>query len=258
MPPIIGISCCYEPGLDRYHLARDYVQAVQTNGGIPVILPPNGSVDTNTLLDVVDGLILSGGGDIDPGMFGEEPWPENGTIDPHRDAFEISLVTRALAMKMPLLGICRGIQVMNVAAGGTVCQDIAQVIGRPYKHTQQAPRWHVTHSIKIKKKSTLFSIIGVETLRVNSFHHQMVGDLAPDFIISAYSGDGVIEGIEVPSEEFFCVGVQFHPENLCQRHPVFRKLFEAFTVASSRYLSNKTAPMIQEKKEGLSKVVAGK
>ena len=251
MPPIIGISCCYEPGLDRYHLARDYVQAVQTGGGIPIILPPNDTIDTNNLLSALDGLILSGGGDIDPGMFGEEPWPENGNIDPQRDFFEISLATRALEKKMPLLGICRGIQVINVAAGGTVCQDIAQVIGRPYKHTQQAPRWHVTHSIKIKKKSTLFNIIGVETLRVNSFHHQMVGDLAPDFIISAYSGDGVIEGIEMPGEESFCVGVQFHPENLCQRHPVFRKLFEALTVASSRYLSNKTAVMLQEKNERL-------
>jgi len=246
MPPVIGISCCYEPGLDRYHLARDYVQAVQTGGGIPVILPPNDSIGTNTLLNAVDGLILSGGGDIDPVMFGEEPWPENGTIDPHRDAFEISLATRALEIKMPLLGICRGIQVINVAAGGTVCQDIAQVIGRPYKHTQQAPRWHVTHSIKIKKKSTLFGIIGVETLRVNSFHHQMVGDLAPNFIISAYSGDGVIEGIEVPDEEFFCVGVQFHPENLCQRHPVFGKLFIAHAFASSRYMSNKSAAIRQE------------
>lgn len=248
MSPVIGISCCYKPDDNRYYLNRDYVQAVQSGGGTPVILPHDDGVDVNTMLNAVDGLVLSGGEDIDPGLFGEEPWPENGTIDPCRDVFEISLAKRAIELKMPLLGICRGIQLMNVAAGGTVCQDIGRAIDRPYKHNQQAPRWHVTHDINIKKKSTLFSIVGTETLRVNSFHHQMVGQLAPGFIISASSGDGVIEGIEMPGDDFFCIGVQFHPENLCHRHPVFRNLFEALIVASGRYLSIETAVMKQEKK----------
>ncbi len=247
MLPVIGISCCFKPDENRYYLNRDYVQAVRTGGGIPVILPHDDGVDAGTILSTMDGLLLSGGEDVDPGLFGEEPWPENGTIDPERDVFEISLAKQAMAWKMPLLGICRGIQVMNVAAGGTICQDIARAIERPYKHNQQAPRWHVTHSIKIKKKSTLFNIIGEDTLRVNSFHHQMMGNLAPGFIISAHSEDGVVEGFETADNDIFCLGVQFHPENLFRRHQVFCNLFKAFTAASSRYLSNKTAIIRQEK-----------
>ncbi|MCL2336406.1 MAG: gamma-glutamyl-gamma-aminobutyrate hydrolase family protein [Firmicutes bacterium] len=239
MQPVIGVSCCYKPEENRYWLSRDYVQAIQDAGGIPVILPANDSIDPDIILSTVHGLMLPGGEDIEPGLFGEEPWPENGTIDPERDVFEIALAARALQLKMPLLGICRGIQVMNVAGGGSVCQDIARVVDRSYKHSQQAPRWHVTHNIKIETKSTLFGILGQETLRVNSFHHQMVGKLAPGFIISAYSADGVVEGIEMP-DDFFCIGVQFHPENLYRRHPIFRSLFNSFTAASARYLPHKT------------------
>jgi len=245
MHPVIGISCCYKPEENRYYLNRDYVQAVQSAGGIPVILPPNDSIAPDTILSTVNGLVLSGGEDVEPGLFEEEPWPENGTIDPDRDVFEILLATRALKLKMPLLGICRGIQVMNVAGGGTICQDIARVIDRPYKHHQQAPRWHVTHNIKIEKESMLFNIVGEETLRVNSFHHQMVGRLAPGFIISAYSADGVVEGIEMP-DDFFCIGVQFHPENLYRRHPVFSSLFKALTVASVHYMANRTTGDIKQ------------
>lgn len=246
MRPIIGISCCYEPGEDRYHLARDYIMAVQAGGGIPVILPHKKEIDANIIAEVIDGLVLSGGGDIDPSLFGEEPWPENGNVDPCRDYYELALVTRAIELKMPILGICRGIQVINVAAGGTVCQDIGRTVPNQLKHQQQAPRWHPTHGVNIKKGSTLFNILDAEKLRVNSFHHQMVGSLAPVFRVSAHSGDGVVEAIEAIAEDFFCIGVQFHPENMYRRHPVFQKLFSAHAVASGRFMSNKKALLLQE------------
>lgn len=249
MRPLIGITCCYEPGTDRFLLGRDYVQAVQAGGGIPLLLPPNREYDTNTLLNSLDGLVLSGGGDIDPVLFGEEPWPENGSIDPWRDSFELALAAGAMAIKMPLLGICRGMQIINVAGGGTVCQDIGRVIGRPYKHFQEAPRWHPTHNLFIKNNSTLFDILGTVNLRVNSFHHQMVGEPAPGFKISARAGDGVIEAIETAEEDFFCTGVQFHPENMYREHPVFRTLFTALVVASTRFMSIKKPQKIKEKRE---------
>ncbi|MCG8401553.1 MAG: gamma-glutamyl-gamma-aminobutyrate hydrolase family protein, partial [Firmicutes bacterium] len=196
MRPVIGITCCYETEKNQYQLNRDYVDAVHFSGGIPLILPHYQDAAVHIILEAIDGLLLSGGGDIDPALFCEEPWPENGDIDPHRDTFELALTAGAIAAEMPVLGICRGIQVINVAGGGSVCQDIGRVIQHPYKHDQQAPRWHPTHGIHIKHDSRLFDILGQEKLQVNSFHHQMVGTLARGFKITASSGDGVTEALE--------------------------------------------------------------
>jgi len=247
--PVIGVTCCYDTEANRYYLPRDYVMSIHAGGGIPLILPHYGTNDASVIINKIDGLILSGGGDIDPVLFCEEPRPETGSIDPDRDAFELDLAAKAMEAGKPVLGICRGIQVINVAAGGSVCQDITLAVNHPYKHTQQAPRWHPTHGITVARKSRLFAILGVENLRVNSFHHQMVGRLAPGFMISARSGDGVIEAIEPETKTAFCIGVQFHPENMYKQHDVFLKLFKALIAASSRYISNKNTSTVQENRE---------
>lgn len=227
MRPIIGITCGIEEQANRFFSGRDYVRAVYMAGGNPVLLPP-GDSDLSGLAGVLNGLLLSGGGDIDPLLFGEEPLPGIGEVSPERDEFELKLARLAMDRGIPILGICRGMQVLNVAAGGTVCQDLNLKIKKPLKHIQQAPRWYPTHSIEIESGTLAAQIFGDGVLRVNSFHHQLVGDLAPGFMISARALDGVEEIIECKDREKYIMGVQFHPENMYRRNSLFLELFYYF------------------------------
>jgi putative glutamine amidotransferase len=210
-----------------FGVGMDYIRAVEKAGGLPVILPSAKGIQDN-YLEVFDGLLLSGGGDMDPLLFGEEPLPVTGDVDPDRDVFELKLTQAALAGKIPVLGICRGMQVLNVAAGGTVCQDISLKINKPLKHNQQAPRWHPTHSINVEKGTLAEMMLGAGNLKVNSFHHQIIGNLAPGFIISARARDGAEEIIELEDKERLVMGVQFHPENMWRKNPLFLELFSYF------------------------------
>lgn len=232
MRPVIGITCGVEEHAGRFFAGRDYVHSVYLAGGSPVLLPCGyrsgytaGGRNINGLLDVLDGLLLPGGGDVDPLLFGAEPLPESGEIDPERDWFELEITKNAMARRLPILGICRGMQLLNVAAGGTICQDIKLKVEKPLKHMQQAPRWHPTHTIKVKSKSRAAQVFGDGELRVNSFHHQLVGDLAPGFIVSACSLDGAEEIIECEDPKRHIIGVQFHPENMVKRNLLFLRLF---------------------------------
>ena len=148
MKPLIGITCSGEMDGSRLHLNRKYAEAVIEAGGLPLLLPDFEGLEAD-FLKRLDGLLLSGGGDVDPVFFSEEPLPATGNINPQRDAFEIELTRQVLAAKLPVLGICRGIQVLNIAAGGTICQDIAMISSTPLKHSQQAPRWHPTHGVEL-------------------------------------------------------------------------------------------------------------
>lgn len=251
MRPVVGITCSYNPALDQYYLARDYVRAIKAAGGEPVILPHTSNNNISSLLNIIDGLVLTGGGDMDPCFFGEEPWPENGIIDPHRDSFELEITKLALELEMPVFGICRGIQILNVAAGGTVCQDIQRTIPGAYKHYQEAPRWYPTHAIEIKRDTLLFNLLATPVFRVNSFHHQMIAKTADGFIISARAGDGVIEAIERIDKNSFAMGVQFHPENMWDKYPAVLQLFIGHVQASARYLSKRNCRMVQEKSKPL-------
>ena len=176
-------------------------------------------------LKSLDGILLSGGGDIDPSFFGEEPHPLTGWISPRRDAFELELARLALGSGMPVLGICRGLQVLNIAAGGDICQDISLLLRTPLKHAQDAPRRHSTHGLQLLPGSHLANLLGSLEIRVNSFHHQIVGRVAHGFSVTARSSDGAIEGLE--SQSGYALGVQFHPEEMWEREARFLNIFKA-------------------------------
>lgn len=228
MKPIVGISCSYDYNGHGYNLAADYVQAIEAAGGLPVILPYlKNSFAIKELLKRIDALLLTGGGDVDPIFFGEEPFIGTGAISPARDIFEIELTSMAIDLAYPVLGICRGIQVLNIVAGGTIHQDLHLAVDMPLKHKQEAPSWYPTHQIGILPNTKLADILGVNEIRVNSFHHQSVAQVAPGFVVSAESHDGVIEAIENTQAKFL-LGVQWHPEHLWMKNEKFLNLFTYF------------------------------
>ena len=231
MTPLIGITSSYDRESNRTTLSRFYIQAVEAAGGLPLILPCLlGEKTVDSILATIDGLLLSGGVDVDPLLFGEEPLPSLGAICPERDIFELALTRRALALGVPILAICRGVQVLNIAAGGKVLQDIGSDIDKPIKHDQQAPLWYGSHSIEILPGSRLAAIFGEKAI-VNSFHHQAVGQIAKGFLATAWSSDGVVEALESDSPTFI-VGVQCHPECMWERDNKMFELFREFVAAA--------------------------
>lgn len=231
MKPVIGLTCSYEDQADRFFISRNYAAAVETAGGLPIMLGFHNEKDLTCLMTILDGLILTGGGDVDPVFFGEDPEPACGEITPERDFFETKIARQCLSSGMPVLGICRGMQVLNIAAGGDIYQDIYNRPVNTIKHVQQSPRWYPTHDIEVTGGTMLAKIIGRGKTRVNSFHHQAVRSIAPGFVVSAISPDGVVEGIECP-DQLFALGVQCHPETMWKRYPVFLELFKALVKAS--------------------------
>ncbi|WP_242647928.1 gamma-glutamyl-gamma-aminobutyrate hydrolase family protein [Candidatus Desulforudis audaxviator] len=228
---MIGITCLQEHEHGQVFLPESYFRAVEQAGGVPVLLPPlSPGLGVGRMVELVDGILLAGGGDVDPVFFGEEPLPDTGIITPERDLFEIALVRRVLHAGRPVLGICRGMQVLNIAAGGDIHQDVSRA-GARIKHYQEAPRWHPTHRLHVRPGSLLARILGEGALRVNSLHHQAVRRLAPGFSVSAQAGDGIIEAVEGTGPAFV-LGVQFHPESMYERHPVFLNLFAALVEAA--------------------------
>ena len=221
--PRVGITCDLsrrdfpEPPhqRDRHVLMDAYVEAVRKAGGVPLLLPAVDESDALSFLEGIDALIISGGGhDLDPETFGEKRLPECGPDNPRRGGFELALSRAALGRDIPQLGICGGMQVLNVAAGGTLFQDIsAQVPGAlPHKPEDEKKATYAFHEVEVLS-SHLEEIIGPGPHQVNSAHHQSVKDLAPGMRLAARSADGVVEAIEGPSHRFV-LGVQWHPESM--------------------------------------------
>lgn len=232
MPPLIGITTSYDYNKNTVILKHGYFNAIEKAGGIPIAVLP--IVDEKTILGLtklLDGIIFSGGPDIDPIYFGESPHPKMRSICPQRDMMEIFLAKEMHKMKKPILGICRGIQVINVAFGGSVIQDIPSEIINPIKHEQEAPGWYGTHKIEIEPNSVLFNILGKRYVRVNSFHHQSVNKIAPGFKPIAFTADGIVEAIEAKSSEAFCLGLQWHPEEMWEKDLDQFNIFKTFVKA---------------------------
>lgn len=244
MKPVIGItpspiiSSSGAGELERYAVAACYIDAVIAAGGIPVVLPPQDGSATE-LLGLVDGLLLSGGADLDPALYGDlEVHPKTYDIHPLRDRFEIELIRAAIARDVPTFCICRGIQVLNVACGGTLYQDVADQVEAAIPHRQQDTghlNHESSHTVTTEPGSLLASIYGLSEIPANSYHHQAVRDLAPGLAVAGRSEDGLIEAIEMPGRAFV-LGVQWHPEMMFEAHPEhlapFKELVE--TAAARR------------------------
>jgi putative glutamine amidotransferase len=248
LTPLIGVTATLKQDLDcvaqrplgKYVRADfDYVEAVAEAGGGPVVLPPVvGPRAAEDLLDGMDGLLLSGGSDLDPGYYGEEPVPELGVTIPERDACEIALLEHALRRKIPIFGICRGMQILNVALGGTLYQDLPSQMDHMVLlgHRQETPKWQPTHEVDVDGGSKVAEIMGSDELKVNSYHHQAIKDLASGLVAVACSPDGVIEAVESSDlSKGWMIGVQWHAEAMRDAGPEHRKLFEAHVCAAERH-----------------------
>lgn len=215
-------------------VGETYIRAIQRVGGTPVVIPPtNTAADWETLLAHLDGLLLSGGEDIDATLYGEATEPWMGQVDVERDFSELGLTRAWLATDRPLLAICRGNQVLNVALGGTLYQDIAAHIPNALDHAYVAtqPMETIAHSVVLDAGSRLAAILGGTAFDVNSAHHQALKTIGDRLVVTGYAPDGVIEAVEIPTYPF-CISVQWHPEAMVKTSPTMWPLFEAFVQAS--------------------------
>jgi putative glutamine amidotransferase len=238
MKPVIGVvsSCSLEKGSYVYHVLENNIKAIADSGGLPVILPyTQAEADMKQYLSLVSGLYYIGGCDILPDYYGEAALPALGELCPPRDIFEISLYQLAARLDLPMLGVCRGMQVMNVAAGGSLYQDLYSQMPQANLHDpKNLERSLPFHSIQIQKDTRLFELLGNEILKVNSTHHEAVKDVAPGYRAVGFASDQVIEAIE-STELTFSLGVQWHPEDMYRQYPLFSRLYEAFVAAASAY-----------------------
>ena len=222
-----------DPPQREMALGMVYMRAVELAGGIPVVLPPLGPEMIAPLLDRLSGICLSGGPDLDPHGYGEGPDPHLGPTEPDLDAFELALAKVADQRRMPVLGICRGCQALNVARGGTLHQHLADVTDGLIEHRQGARGRVPTHKVRIEPRSRLARIMGVSEAEVNSFHHQSAARLGKRLKAVAWSPDGVVEGIE-SSGPYLYIGVQWHAESLVER-PEHLALFRSLVDEAGRY-----------------------
>jgi len=235
--PFIGVTTTRFPNkadLPMVGATQAYVYSVMRAGGIPLMIPPGLSREQiDALMSRLQGVLLTGGGDIDPQRFNGEPNDSISDIDAERDELEIQLVQQASKSGLPFFGICRGHQVVNVALGGTLYTDIAAQIPQAQKHDfyPNIPRTYMAHNIHAEPGSLLYEILGVKTVFVNSLHHQAVKDIAPGLKATAYSHDGLIEGLELEGHPFG-LAVQWHPEWL-QNHSPMQALFKTFIKAAA-------------------------
>ena len=216
--PLIGVTTSITLGTspERAYVNSAYLFAVQQAGGVPLVLPPQlSAASLARLARGLDGLLLTGGGDLDPSLFGEAPHPNLYGVAPARDALECSAVRIALERGLPILAVCRGIQLLNVALGGSLFQDVGADPGTDLRHGQTAPRDQPTHTVTVKPGSRLAETLGTDEVEVNSMHHQAVKALGEGLIPVAWAPDQVIEGIEMTDSSRFVLGVQWHPEELC-------------------------------------------
>jgi putative glutamine amidotransferase len=226
--PVIGITTFGENEYGNYSSHHAYVEAVRRSGGLPVLLPP-GEPDPAAILNVVDGIIFTGGGDIDPATYNGGLHPTIARVDPQRDVFELTLARLILNSDIPVLGICRGLEVLVVTSGGTLVSHIPDEFGEVVAHTRD--RIHtVEHRVQITPESCLATIIGATEAKIVSWHHQAARTVPPGWRVTAYAADGVIEALEHEHHPW-AIAVQWHPE-LSLNDPLQQRLFQALVEAA--------------------------
>lgn len=242
--PLIGVSGSISKDEKELSLPTCYHHALMAAGAIPMLLSPSMTdAMLAECLNGLDGIFLAGGNDVAPEMYGHDPINELGEVNPLRDDFEMRLARMAAERRMPVLGICRGIQSLNVAMGGTLWQDIPSQYRtaageKGLAHSQRRADFYTSHRVVIARDTLLFRVIGKEEIWVNSFHHQAVRDAAPGMRVSAFATDGLNEAIEHPDLPFF-LGVQWHPERYFARDETAMALFAAFAAAAKEYAAKK-------------------
>jgi putative glutamine amidotransferase len=229
--PVVGITLGdgERPGV--HTMRADYVRSVEQAGAVPVLLATLPAQDAPLVLDRLDGVLLSGGPDVDPELYDRAPHPKLGRVNRRRDDFELALVREAVRRDLPLLAICRGQQVLNVAMGGTLLQDIPSELRGAVDHDPAGERWRRSHGVEVLAQTRLQAILGRESASVNSFHHQAVDRVGAGLVVSARCpDDGLVEGLEAPGSRFV-LSVQWHPESFWNQPDSFRCLFDAHAEA---------------------------
>lgn len=242
--PVIGIATqtlAAVPGERQacWIMGHSYIEELRKVHAIPWLIPLL-SHDPGTLQEIfnrLDGVFITGGVDVDPSRYGEDKSALCGTTDPDRDAVEIALLKHALARNLPVLAVCRGIQILNVTCGGTLYQDVAVQVPTALKHDyfptpEQPSRKFLAHDVAVKPGSRLAHILGDTMVPVNSMHHQAIKDLAPLLAPTAHAPDGIIEGVEGMNNRYL-IGVQWHPEELTETQPAMARLFTSFVEAAA-------------------------
>lgn len=229
MKPIIGVTACRNEETKKiYKTNTSYVEAILQSGGIPMMLPAVGEVSyCQQIIQHLDGLLVPGGPDVAPSLYNEEPCPQVNYVRKDVDLFEVELIRLAKEHNKPILGICRGIQIINVTFGGSLYQDLASQYKNELCHRQNANITdEPTHRVYLEENSHIAEILKATVAEVNSYHHQAVRDVAEGFTITGRAKDGVIESIE--SQDGWIIGVQWHPELMTQRFQQSKGLFDAF------------------------------
>ncbi len=233
--PLIGISCRMDVDGDQFYLRKHYSEAVFHAGGIPVLLPliPQ-EVFAQQLVRGLDGIVISGSSsDVDPHRYGREPHPKLGSIMTRRDQTDLFLLEEIFRARKPLLGICFGTQIINVYFGGTLWQDVESQVKGAVKHRQNSVEEYRSHSIRIEPKSMLFEMARQKELRVNSYHHQAIENVARALKPVATAPDGIVEAVELCDNRQFMLGVQWHPEIGWEKDKLSQKIFSRFVSAAT-------------------------
>jgi len=233
--PVIGITTRIELETDRFYLSRHYSEAVEAAGGVPLLIPLIPQPDyLKHLLNAVDGVLLPGSdSDVDPLRYGRDPHPQLGSVHPVKDETDLLVLEEIEKRRAPLFAICFGVQVLNVARGGTLVQDIPSVLPNALKHAQGVSRDRHSHRVRLLEGSMVAELARGNDAPVNSHHHQAIDTLGRDLVATAWAPDGLVEAVEDPRGDRFVLGVQWHPELGWQRDGFSHAMFERF-VAEAR------------------------
>jgi putative glutamine amidotransferase len=229
--PLIGITTYHRNENNAFTLPAEYVDSVRRAGGIPILIPP-GEKLLDELLPHLDGLILSGGGDVDPALYGGQPHSTVYNVSPERDNSEAAIVSKVVGSELPVLCICRGLQILNVALGGTLIEHLPDVVGEEVPH-RAPPRSPVMHPVQIQPDSKLAEIMQGDRVETASWHHQALDEVAPSLRVVATAPDGILEALEMPGHPWL-VAVQWHPELTAAADPTQQRLFDTLIEVARR------------------------